>query len=234
MQKKVAYDYIISLGERCATTQCLKRHNLRPRGLKLPFDWIIVPFETSIAAILNNFEDFIAPERWHRIQYPLIPKLYFCNRFYDNKNEASFIHDFPSGLPFSKGASATLDVFIPKINRMRAIMISGGRILFVYMVAKRIPKRMIRKSIQKLREHFNNPNIDLLVIESGVNVLLPCCWSRVTHGVTKCRTRLDIMSPRWENTTSQQFKYIDRIFSKIRISDKIIAGQFGDGHNAIS
>lgn len=234
MQKKVAYDYVISLGERCATTQCLKRHNLRPRGFKLPFDWMIVPFETSVAALLNNFDDFIAPYRWHKIQYPLIPKLHFCNRFYDGKNKASFIHEFPSGASFARGASAALDVFIPKINRMRTVMKSGKRILFVYMIAKRVPKRVICESVQKLREHFNNQNIDLLVIESGVNMFLPCCWARIMHGVTKCRTKLDVINPKWDNTTPQQFKYIDKIFSKICVSHKVITGQFADEHNAIS
>lgn len=219
MQKKIAYDYVISLGERCATTQCLRRHNLHPYGFDLPFDWIICPFETSVTAILDDFVDFIAPERWHKIQYPLIPKLHFCNRFYDGKNKISFFHEFPSGAPFAKGAVATLDIFIPKINRMRSIMKSGGRILFVYMVATRVPKRLIRESVQKLREHFNNPNIDLLVIESGVSVFLPCRWSRIMHGVTKCRTKLDVINPKWDKTTPQQFKYIDKIFSKIQISD---------------
>ena len=234
MQKKIAYDYVISLGERRATTQCLKRHNLRPRGLKLPFDWMIIPFETSVSAILDDFVDFIAPERWHKIQYPLIPKLHFCNRFYDGKNKASFMHEFPSGASFARGASAALDVFIPKINRMRAIMKSGGRILFVYMIGKRMPKRVICESVQKLREQFNNPNIDLLVIESGVNVILPCTWSRIMHGVTKCRTKLNIMNPRWDNTTTQQFKYIDKIFSKIRVSHRVISGQFVGEHSTIS
>lgn len=234
MQRKVDYDYVISLGERCATVQCLKRHNLRPRGFELPFDWMVSPLETSVTALLNDFDDFIAPERWHKIYYPLIPKLRFCNRFYDGKTKASFFYEFPNGVPFSKGASAVLDIFIPKINRMRAVMKSGGRILFVYMVGKRIPAHFIRERVQKLREHFNNPNIDLLVIESGVNVILPCTWSRIMHGVTKCRTKLNIMNPKWDNTTSRQFKYIDKIFSKIRVSRKVIAERFVDTDDAIS
>lgn len=218
MRRNAVYDFVIPFGERCCTTQCLKHYNLRPRGRKLPFDWIGKgTIETRVGCILDDFHDFLVPERLCRVHYE---KTEMCDalHFYDEKTELVFGHDFPKDLPFDQGFVVAMESFLPKINRIRKILNSGKKILFVHMDRRRISNRVLRREIEKLRKRFNNANIDLLVIENGIKTWWPIRKKRVAAGITKYTVRLNLVADHFAETSPEQFYYLDKIFSKIHVS----------------
>lgn len=217
MRKNAVYDYVVPLGDRCCTTHCLKHFNLRPWGQKLPFDWVSHgTLEARVDCVLNDFQDFLVPERLRKIEY-IRPEQWKNWHFYDIKTKIRFVHDFPRDLPFDDGFIVALETVTPKINRMREIMRSGKRILFVYMVGEHVASRRLRGVVKKLRMRFNNDNIDLLVIESGVKTLFPFRRVRVARGITKFVVRMNLAAVFWADTTPEQFKELARIFKQIRV-----------------
>lgn len=220
MRKNIIYDYVIPLGERCATTQTLKHYNLRPRGQKLPFDWLANNNLTSSTdCILNNFDDFLSPERLRKIEYTE-PRKWKEWHFYDIKTKFCFLHDFPKDLPFDDGFIVVLEKYIPKINLMRKIMESGENILLVHMSSKNISSRTIKKTLHAIRTRFNNKNIDMLVICNGIKTLHRLHHTRIMCGAIKYKTRKNLMAEYWIDTTPEQFKFLDKIFKKISVKSK--------------
>ena len=214
--RKITYDVVIPLGDRCSCTQNLKHYGLRPVGYKLPFDWVKRgTFDSRIGIILNNFNDFLVPERLRQVHYIRIEQ-WNLHRFYDTKTKLVFAHDFPKNMKFEDSFRVAFETYMPKIKRYKEIFFNRKKVLLVYMTDVHVPDKLAKIAMQKLRQKFGYDDIDLLIVENGVRTMWRYKKQSVAHGITRIKTKVFLMPIHYADVTPAQFKILDKIFHQIR------------------
>lgn len=130
---RTSYDAIISLGAYCQTAYQLKRKNLRT--FSAPLDWMISSNLANVNLLLqNNFKNFMD---YNNLIIQDIPNDYsyvITDSLYNIESH----HDFPLVLK-DKHPLSSYPVFKEKLNKkieiFNHVIASGGRMLFVRMVA---------------------------------------------------------------------------------------------------
>ena len=102
------YKHFISLGFFCSVSLEMERIGLR--STSSPFDWCISDFEGVIAAIENNFDDFLSYD------YLLQNKKY-REYYFNEKYKIWFYHDFNRHEPLQEQLPNARDKYLRRIER---------------------------------------------------------------------------------------------------------------------
>lgn len=166
---KNKFDFVVSIGQGCASTSYLRRCNLQ--NFSYPFDWIAgPPFDMITDFIINGFQDFLNIEDLE----PYILKEGHVNNgpynLYRNKrNNYHHFHDFPKNIPLEESFKNVREKYDRRIKRFYDNINSSNKILFVWF-SHFTPHEdeVFIESCKKLRNHFADKEIYLLVIENSM------------------------------------------------------------------
>ena len=131
---KQKYDFIFSIGERCACSEALRRSNLQ--FASFPFDWLYcIDFEQNAQFISHHFDGFLASERLVDMNIENGDPENPCRVYRDSQTGIVFNHDFPANLSFEHGFPLVSEKYRRRINRLYQRIQSAKKILAVYMEA---------------------------------------------------------------------------------------------------
>ena len=130
MKKK--YDFIFSIGERCACSEALRRSNLQ--FASFPFDWLLCAgLEQNARFVANHFKDFLVVEHLVDMNTENGDPENPCHVYRDQKTGIVFHHDFPVGLSFEEGLPLVREKYRRRINRLYQKIQLSKTVLAVYM-----------------------------------------------------------------------------------------------------
>lgn len=129
----------IPIGNACNIASYLKHVGLR--GIAYPFDWNVTPIKSAVKLINNDFEDFMELENLIFLE-PTNRLLFkedginlevtedIITPVYCKKYNMLFVHDFSS--KGKKEFELIKNKYIRRIERLRKILKSDKKIIFVY------------------------------------------------------------------------------------------------------
>lgn len=187
---KLRYDLIVSIGEDCACTTYLRKHDLQ--AMSYPFDWLTgAPYENRIDAILNDFSGFLDKDDFQFIEKN---KNEFndsiCDYYGNVKNGFYFYHDFPIGTDFEIAFPKVKDKYQRRISRFYKAIAHSEKVLLVWFShTQQIDEILIIESHRKIENKFNK-KIDFLIIQND-DTKQPNEIENITpvRGVTICKLK---------------------------------------------
>ncbi|OGI23231.1 MAG: hypothetical protein A2287_07765 [Candidatus Melainabacteria bacterium RIFOXYA12_FULL_32_12] len=164
------YDFIFSIGEDCACTGYLRKHNLQ--NFSYPFDWLTkASFESRIDLLVNDFKDFLNPE-----DIKFLPKNPELNNdpnydYYENiRTGFYFYHDFPANSDLLVNLNVVEEKYARRINRLYKHIAEAQTILIVWLSRdKFIDENRLKVAYEKIDSKFPDKNIDFLILENDSN-----------------------------------------------------------------
>lgn len=160
--------HYISLGYFCSVASELDCLGLRNESS--PFDWLISDFEGVIAAIKNNFEDFLAYD--YLAQNRQRPSYYM-----NTKYNVHFYHDFSPRTPLKEQLPLVQEKYQRRINRFYASI--SEPTLFIRYISDEQPVNDSSQELLWIEEHydeiiallksFNPENEIIFIANKGLN-----------------------------------------------------------------
>ena len=162
MSGKSKYDFVFSLGEACSCTQALRSSNLQYASY--PLDWLFgSDFNGRVDILISEFNQFI--ER-SDLQYSYSERSISCDAYFNNKNQITFNHDFPTGVPLEESYPMVAEKYQRRINRLLDNIKNADSVLIVYIETPNNKNHTSDKDIicgwEKIKEKYFNKKIDLL------------------------------------------------------------------------
>lgn len=162
MSGKSKYDFVFSLGEACSCTQALRSSNLQYASY--PLDWLFgSDFNGRVDILISEFNQFI--ER-SDLQYSYSERSISCDAYFNNKNQITFNHDFPAGVPLEESYPMVAEKYQRRINRLLDNIKNADSVLIVYIETPNNKNHTSDKDIicgwEKIKEKYFNKKIDLL------------------------------------------------------------------------
>ena len=165
---KNKFDFVVSIGQGCASTSYLRRCNLQ--NFSFPFDWIAgAPFDVLTDYIINGFQNFLNIEdlepyilkEGHKNDGP-------CDLYRNKRNNYHHFHDFTKNMPLEESFKIVKAKYDRRIKRFYECIDSSKKILFVWF-SHFVPLQdeNFTESCKRLREHFQDKEIYMLVIENS-------------------------------------------------------------------
>ena len=193
---KEKYDLIFSLGAACSCTQALRSSNLQYASY--PLDWLFgSDFNGRIDIIASNFYEFIEQQD---LTYSYSERSMSCDAYYNNKNQITFNHDFPKGIPLEESYPMVAEKYQRRINRLLDNIKNATSVLIVYIETPNNENHTSDKNIicgwEKFKEKYLNKKIDLLYFINDTT-LPPKSVKRenITQNVTKVIANYKDQSP---------------------------------------
>lgn len=160
------YDLIISIGEACSCTQCLRLFKLQ--DFSYPFDWLWgSTFTKRIDIISSQFENFINKED---LVFSHPEKPISCNAYKNISNGLVFNHDFPQNVAFDIAYKEVRAKYDRRIKRLLEKINNSQKVLFVYMELPTAQNTLglnniLINSQEKLAKAFPKTKCDILYIK---------------------------------------------------------------------
>ena len=159
---KNKYDLIFSLGEACSCTQALRKSDLQYASY--PLDWLFGSnFNGRMDILVSDFNKFIEQSD---LQYSYSERSISCDAYLNNKNQITFNHDFPTGVPLEESYPMVAEKYQRRINRLLDNIKNADSVLIVYIETPNNKNHTSDKDIicgwEKIKEKYFNKKIDLL------------------------------------------------------------------------
>ena len=159
---KLKYDLVFSLGEACSCTQALRSSNLQYASY--PLDWLFgSDFNGRMDILVSDFNKFIEQSD---LQYSYSERSISCDAYLNNKNQITFNHDFPAGVPLEESYPMVAEKYQRRINRLLDNIKNADSVLIVYIETPNNENHTSDKDIicgwEKIKEKYSNKKIDLL------------------------------------------------------------------------
>lgn len=163
---KNKYNLIISLGEDCACSMYLRKHNLQVKSY--PFDWLTnASFETRLEMILNDFQNFLNLEDLKFL--PKDPNVFNdknCDYYENIKNGFYYYHEFPEGCPIQESFNKVKIKYERRIKRFYETIEKSEKVLFVWLSHTKNTNNDLIVSLHEKIELKFGKKIDFLIIEN--------------------------------------------------------------------
>lgn len=224
------YDKVVSLGQWCAPTFCLKELGLR--SASGPFDWMMGKGKTvgEYARLLTDgFDGFFRRENMRKLREDPGEG---TEHWKDVEQGWEARHEFRIGVPFDVNFENFHALVRRRAERLFGLLRSGRRVLFVHWRAEgRYSPDDVVSAMRRLRAAFPASQIDLLVFETeklaaGVSYNEPEPGVVIAAGDFYDPTRYDVvrgnkmlaksvlrrvhMRGRWKNILRLQIESIKR------------------------
>lgn len=158
------YDYIVPLG-----TDCLARialNNLDFSSCSFPFDWLCREdnsfFEVAIEILLKGGQNFFDREDLSIVGQISAP--HFTYKVFNARTGFMHIHEFSIYDEEFCDFEYVKETYQRRMDRLIRILSEKKNALFVCISQKSIPEDVLISKWNKLIKHYNNDNIDLLVL----------------------------------------------------------------------
>lgn len=165
------YDIVISLGQYCITSLCLRRVNLQEETMV--FDWSAGRLEDvagkggiagKVDLICNDFKNFYNKEdfeNWGNNTDHDCGKFLIVNR----RTGLQYKHDFPGDKSFEESFQENREKYLRRAERLYQRISESNSVLFVYMAYDLgFENSYLIAQYEKLQKKFPNKNIDMLFV----------------------------------------------------------------------
>jgi len=164
---RVKYDVVLGFGLDCANAAYLRTAGLRT--VSSPFDWVAgweAGFDEYVRLALSEFEGLLELEDLEIMPHPSGPNDDVAHEYVRNvRNHLKFFHDFPRGLPCRESFAGVNAKYNRRCRRFCELMRSSGSVLLTqWNRTEKLELEHVSSALVRLRAHFGNPRIDLLVL----------------------------------------------------------------------
>lgn len=159
------YDLIISIGEACSCTQCLRL--LKLQNFSYPFDWLCgSSFQKRIDIITSDFKDFINKED---LVFSHSEEAISRNAYKNTSNGLVFNHDFLNTIPFDEAYEEVREKYDRRSSRLLDKIRTSSKVLFIYMSLPNSPtpldiNEILVNAQGRLAKAFPTTKCDILYI----------------------------------------------------------------------
>ena len=174
---KKNYDLVFGLGPACSASQAIRKAGLQ--SLSFPFDWIGPTFgrpgwehdlQRRTDLICSEFEDWLRPEDFTFLG----PHTNRKDKYYNNRLELTFLHDFPVGSSFQGYFPALVEKYHRRCSRLLELIRRSKKILIVRVerpdLDYRTPLDDCRYARKRLSEHFAPAQFDVVLLQCDASL----------------------------------------------------------------
>ena len=174
---KKNYDLVFGLGPACSASQAIRKAGLQ--SLSFPFDWIGPTFgrpgwehdlQRRADLICSEFKDWLRPEDFTFLG----PHTNGKDKYYNNRLELTFLHDFPVGSSFQGYFPALVEKYHRRCSRLLELIRRSKKILIVRVerpdLDYRTPLDDCRYARKRLSEHFAPAQFDVVLLQCDASL----------------------------------------------------------------